>query len=1829
MKSKIIFICMLLLISCSLSCAMAADADNSTQDAGNVDLATASNDNNLAIADNDNLTASTGSFDELQNIVNHASKGSTIILDKDYDGSYNKHVTLSKALTIDGNGHTIDCKDEKCCFAFEIKEGIITLKNLKIKNGHNNDDNLGGAIYISGESKVTIENCTFENNWAKSYGGAVYDGAKEGTLTVINSKFIGNKANNWDGGAIYSKRDVIIENSYFKSNAADVDGGAVYVIKTLDAINSTFISNRATGALTYRCYGGAICVKDDIYLENCELSDNFAENYGGAVYGYKDVLVLGSKFDGNSARQGGAIYGGGPRVIVDKSIFSKNSARSGHGGAIYADKCAHAGNSTFAANTATSSGGAIYTEFIQFSDNTLFVNNSAKNHGGAVYTNTIENYITRVDFENNEATDDYGGAIYINKESGDVYFINCRFSKNHAHAGDGGAIYSDSGSTDIHLHGCIFTDNYAEGGAERRFGGAIRLCSKLYVYNSTFIGNWAENRGGAIYAPKLEYIRDSTFISNYAKKAYGGAVYVDKDCPVQIERSYFEGNYAADDYGGAIYTQELDYIRDSTFISNHASKRGGAVYVNDKCNILIERSYFEANEAKGGYGGAIFISSSGSHLEAVSNAYINNWASESGRDIYNYGYYDRWSYNWWGVNDPTFDKRIVEHRSVGSDVNFKDEHPIKMDMSGQSEGCTLNAIPFTVTFTNTVPDYTYEKITITSDKNYKITGREVSIKALKFNMTTNESGNHKITVKLNSQTLTYDVTVLKNSIIGQDLVKYYQDNLTYSAVFFDGKDIPLVEGSPVSFMIGDEEYIMQVCENGVATLDVNLEPGIYTVKAINKVTGHFLTNVITVKERELVYNINDTFIMKFVSDKSLDNTTVTFRIAGKTFEANITNGIAYLLLDFAPGTYKFDVIYDGQVLTNNLTILNAYSVVDMGFSASDTYGTLLPIYANETLTRIGNTMYSVLGEDTYRYIMPDNTAFIVYNTTASNSAELTNVLKKISKSDFKADVIIINLKPTTYTVKNNFWRDQEWYYLIHLTHGKLFINGNGAVIDDEYRHNFIASETGTSIVISDLTLKRFYRCFLNNGEVYCKDSYFVKNDPRYWATNTPGGVIHNKNTVTFERCVFDHNRNNWESPGIPLAGVLYAGPKSVNTFIKCTFKSEYDNIRTHKGSVVVIYDDSLDAYLNLKSTGYLDTQSGFDVRSMDTLNVDRTKTYNINDVKEFSRFARDDAICDIICDATKFIVNLDNNKEYKLTEDDIESIADSSREWRTRFQDWYTARYALNRIHERYFLDVASKPIVINGHGSTISLTDGGQSHDYSFAYVPYKGSLTLVNLTLSGFNTAIVNQGTLIIINCTFKNNVIHHKTLSGDDGGAIRNFATVYCYNSTFEKNGAVQGGAYYSSGNSAEGVFYNCTFTGNVYKSNWVWKNNDPNAFFVDGGSVVKLIKCNVKSSEIKKNKGGLVLYRENLNNSVYTGQIDSVVALYKLSKIVCNNGKYDVFNVTLARGDYGIFQESDILFKMDYGTLILDGNGSRIFVQNPKINDEAQFATVSARAALLMNRLTIEGFNTAITNKGNLEIYNSMFSKNKVKYVKKDDYGGAIVNEKSLLVFNSSFVDNYAKYGGAIYNKASAKFINCSFSNNKAYYKSTKKVDIYSKESSASIVFLNDNLPIVVEKFPMPAWADDLQAVGFKLLIIAISAGVGYGVSALGVSAGFLISRAASIIIGGGLGAIRGWLYSNDHQDYSKFWSKVLEGVSDGLNGVSYGGKVFKYIVNYDPEAKITDVQRMQAIIKENANGIYSKFISKTVGLGKTFANAYAKNKNYDSIKLYWFFKSMGR
>nr|WP_295615666.1 hypothetical protein [uncultured Methanobrevibacter sp.] len=116
-----------------------------------------------------------------------------------------------------------------------------------------------------------------------------------------------------------------------------------------------------------------------------------------------------------------------------------------------------------------------------------------------------------------------------------------------------------------------------------------------------------------------------------------------------------------------------------------------------------------------------------------------------------------------------------------------------------------------------------------------------------------------------------------------------------------------------------------------------------------------------------------------------------------------------------------------------------------------------------------------------------------------------------------------------------------------------------------------------------------------------------------------------------------------------------------------------------------------------------------------------------------------------------------------------------------------------------------TKNIIIRGHGATIAInaSDNGEKHLFN---ISQGVSLTMNNISIKGFNTAICNQGSCQFTNVTFEENRAKDKL-----GGAITNNARLNCVNCSFIKNSAKSGGAIYNEQGSQSTLLY-CIFKDN---------------------------------------------------------------------------------------------------------------------------------------------------------------------------------------------------------------------------------------------------------------------------------------------------------------------------------------------------------------------------------------------------------------------------------
>ena len=99
-------------------------------------------------------------------------------------------------------------------------------------------DRDGGSIRVGIYSTTFTENCTFDNNTAKEWGGALYNWP--GELTVNNCTITNNNAGT-QGGAMITSGPLTVTNSKIINNSAVRKGGVVYIAEETPHIPSTVI----------------------------------------------------------------------------------------------------------------------------------------------------------------------------------------------------------------------------------------------------------------------------------------------------------------------------------------------------------------------------------------------------------------------------------------------------------------------------------------------------------------------------------------------------------------------------------------------------------------------------------------------------------------------------------------------------------------------------------------------------------------------------------------------------------------------------------------------------------------------------------------------------------------------------------------------------------------------------------------------------------------------------------------------------------------------------------------------------------------------------------------------------------------------------------------------------------------------------------------------------------------------------------------------------------------------------------------------------------------------------------------------------------------------------------------------------------------------------------------------------------------------------------------------------------------------------------------------------------------------------------------------------
>ena len=170
--------------------------------------------------------------------------------------------------------------------------------------------------------------------------------------------------------------------------------------------------------------------------------------------------------------------------------------------------------------------------------------------------------------------------------------------------------------------------------------------------------------------------------------------------------------------------------------------------------------------------------------------------------------------------------------------------------------------------------------------------------------------------------------LVKNTILGNDTTLYFRNGTQYVAKFLDGNGKALAN-TDVKFNINGVFYTRVTDENGIARLNIRLDPASYIITAYNPVTGEQKANEVTVlpriiaKDLSMKYLDGSTFNAALVDGqgKAISGVNITFNINGVFYHRTTdVNGVASLNIRLISGVYIITSMYDECWASNKITI---------------------------------------------------------------------------------------------------------------------------------------------------------------------------------------------------------------------------------------------------------------------------------------------------------------------------------------------------------------------------------------------------------------------------------------------------------------------------------------------------------------------------------------------------------------------------------------------------------------------------------------------------------------------------------------------------------------------------------------------------------------------------------------------------------------------------------------------------------------------------------------------------------------------------------------------
>ena len=503
--------------------------------------------------------------------------------DDDDDFEYKVNTAVSITLEPYGNGPVVFDGGESGWFLRVTNNNVkVTINDITFKNMKARD---GGAIEVEDGAQLTLNRCIFENNYASSdgvsygLGGAIV--VDEGSLIANNCSFLNNKADRYGGAiCIEDKGSVTLNNCYFEGNkkgsdvANDFDD---YDEDEEDAISWSFDNClfKSDGSIEIEVdapdkevtitpdvsddVNYAVLYKDDSEYARLPCNDGDTVTFGNTI----DTLLEPGTYTVYMMKnyEKRYIYSGATFTIIepnfilnDKDVFETLSA------AINA--ISNGGNGVITVVDGTYSGSSNLN--VQINNKIVTIRPKDSDDEPVVFSgNSQSNFLiigsgSKLTLEDITITGKFSDSALKFTANSEGELSDCKFkniqnaqnqpgnpikAQNSNLVLDGNTFESNSKiileNTVANIDDCTFTSNMGVDGAAIYADSS----SDLTVTNSEFNLNQATNRGGAIYATNLK-LESNEFIGNSA--ILGGAVFItsQSDSLINITSCVFDTNIA-------------------------------------------------------------------------------------------------------------------------------------------------------------------------------------------------------------------------------------------------------------------------------------------------------------------------------------------------------------------------------------------------------------------------------------------------------------------------------------------------------------------------------------------------------------------------------------------------------------------------------------------------------------------------------------------------------------------------------------------------------------------------------------------------------------------------------------------------------------------------------------------------------------------------------------------------------------------------------------------------------------------------------------------------------------------------------------------------------------------------------------------------------------------------------------------------------------------------------------------------------------------------------------------------------------------------------------